>query len=75
MNTAAIPQIDRNMPRGARIVVSLVFYGLALPLNWVFTRLGVGSLMILIMRRMRRKNRWPKVFEGYDPTPHPVNCP
>ncbi|MGW8369529.1 MAG: sulfotransferase domain-containing protein [Gammaproteobacteria bacterium] len=72
MNAATIPQIDRTVPRAARIFVLALFYGLVMPLNWVFTRLGFGSLLAVLMRRMGRKDRWSKVFADYEPTEHDV---
>lgn len=69
---ATIPRIDRTIPRRARIFMSVIVYGIAIPVNWVLTRLGLGGALIGLMRRMGRKDRWQKVFTGYEPTEHDV---
>ena len=70
--TVTIPVIDRRIPRFGRFVISAVVYGVVIPLNWLLTRLGFPSLFISLMRRMGRKDRWVKVFAGYEPTRHDV---
>jgi hypothetical protein len=72
MNAVTIPVFDRKLPRVARIIASTLYYGVGIPLNWIFSRLGAGSVLLFLMQRMGRKDRWPEVFAGYEPTEHDV---
>jgi Sulfotransferase domain len=72
VSEVSIPGIDRSIPPFGRFMMSVIVYGIAVPLNWVLMRLGLGAGLISLMRRMRPKDRWTKVFAGYEPTEHDV---
>jgi Sulfotransferase domain len=66
------PQIDRRFPKRAVAVMSIVFYGVIVPLNWVLTRLGFDSLIVGLMNRAQARGRFAEVFHDYTPTAHDV---
>jgi Sulfotransferase domain len=72
MSGSPVPPIDRRVPKAAVIVMTIVVYGIAVPLNWVLSKLGFTAALITLMRRLQPKNRWKKVFGGYRPTAHDV---
>ena len=68
MNTSALPSIDRRVPKFAVLLISMVFYGVIVPLNWLLTRLGFESALIALLNRTQTPRRFEKVFAGYEPT-------
>ena len=64
---SAWPQIDRSFSKRAVFLMSIVFYGVILPLNWVLTRLGFQFVLVSVMNRARARGRFEKVFQGYTP--------
>ena len=65
---SAWPQIDRSISKRALFLMSIVFYGVMLPLHWVLTRLGFHSALVSVMNRAGARGRFEKVFQGYTPT-------
>jgi len=68
MNTSALPQLDRRVPRFRVFLMSILFYGLFVPLNWLLTRLGFDSPLVSLMNRAQAGGRFEKIFQGYQPT-------
>jgi hypothetical protein len=68
MSTSALPSIDRRVPKLAVLLISVVFYGVIVPLNWLLTRLGFESALVTLMNRAQTPTRLEKVFAGYEPT-------
>jgi len=65
---AAWPQIDRRISKLAVALMSIVFFGAIVPLNWVLTRLGFQPLLVSFMNRAQGRGRFEKVFRNYTPT-------
>jgi hypothetical protein len=67
-NASALPALDRSVPKLAVFLMSIVFYGVVLPLNWLLTRLGFEPLLVTLMTRAQSGGRFEKIFAGYQPT-------
>ena len=67
-DTSALPTIDRTVPKRAVFLLSIVFHGVFVPLNWLLTRLGFESALVTLMNRAQSVGRFEKVFQGYEPT-------
>jgi len=68
MNTSSLPRLDRRIPRSRIFLLSIIFYGVVMPLNWLLTRLGFDSALVSLMNRATAGGRVEKVFQGYEPT-------
>jgi hypothetical protein len=67
-NASALPVIDRTVSKLVVFVISIVFYGVVVPLNWLLTRLGFEPALVMLMTRAQSGGRFDKVFAGYEPT-------
>ncbi len=65
---SALPKLDRRVSKVGILVISIVFYGVIVPLNWVLTRLGFESALVRLMTRAQNRGRFEKIFQGYEPT-------
>jgi hypothetical protein len=72
MTTSPLPKIDRTISKSRILLISVLFYGVILPLNWLLTRLGFQSVLVSLMTRASSARRMEKVFEGYEPTANDV---
>jgi hypothetical protein len=72
MNTSALPKIDRRIPKLGVFLIAILFYVVIMPLNWVLTKIGLGSVLVKMMNRRQTSAKIAKVFEGYEPTTHDV---
>jgi hypothetical protein len=68
MSTPALPKIDRRVSKFSVFLISAVFYGAFVPLNWLLTRLGFRSALIGLMNPSQARGRYEKIFRGYEPT-------
>jgi hypothetical protein len=72
MTTAALPRIDRRISKLRLALISLLFYGVIMPLNWVFKRLGRESTLIALMSQGPMRRKFDQVFRRYEPTGHDI---
>ncbi len=72
MTTSSLPVLDRRVSKLGIFLISILFYGVFVPLNWALTKLGFGSMLVKLMSRAQRGRGFDKVFEGYEPTAHDV---
>lgn len=72
MSTAALPKINRRIPKFGIFLIGALFYVVVRPLNWVLTKLGFDSTLVTMMNRGQRKAGFTKVFKDYEPTSHDV---
>jgi hypothetical protein len=72
MNDTLLPKLDRRVPRLGMIFVSLMYYLVAVPLHWLFTKLGFRSALVTMMIRGPGGGKFEKVFQSYRPTEHDV---
>jgi Sulfotransferase domain len=69
MSNSSLPKIDRRVPRWGVPLISVLFYGVFVPLNWLLTKLGFESALVTIMNPgSRRADFFQKTFAGYEPT-------
>jgi hypothetical protein len=72
MTTSPLPKIDRTISKSRILLISVLFYGVIFPLNWLLTRLGFQSVLVSLMTRAQSARRMEKVFESYEPTANDV---
>jgi hypothetical protein len=72
MNTSALPKIDRRIPKLGVFLISILFYVVIMPLNWVLTKIGLGSVLVKMMNRRQTSAKLAQVFQDYEPTAHDV---
>jgi hypothetical protein len=72
MTTAALPRIDRRISKPRLLLISLLFYLVMMPLNWVLKRLGRQSALIALMSQGPMRGKFDQVFKRYEPTSHDI---
>ena len=70
MTTSSLPVLDRRVSKLGIFLISILFYGVFVPLNWALTKLGFGFVLVKLMSRAQRGRGFDKVFESYEPTAH-----
>ncbi len=68
MSTSALPSLDRTISKRRIFLLSIVFYGVLVPLNGLLTRLGFKAGLFSLMRRTPARGRFEKIFRGYAPS-------
>jgi hypothetical protein len=68
MSTSAPPTIDRTVSKRRVFLLSIVFYGVLVPLNWLLIHLGFKAGLFALVRRTPARGRFEKVFRGYEPS-------
>lgn len=72
MTAGQLPKIDRRIPKWRIRVISAVFYGIFLPLNWILSKLGREAALVGLMTRGPGGKKFDRVFKDYEPTAHDV---
>jgi Sulfotransferase domain len=68
MNRPPLPKIDRKISRRSVALLSIVFFGVLVPMNWLLTKLGFEAALVTLMNRRQSKGQIQKAFQDYVPT-------
>jgi Sulfotransferase domain len=69
MSTSTLPRMDRRVPKWGVRLVSVIFYGVFVPLNWLLKKLGRESALVTMMNPGARKpGHFKTIFAHYEPT-------
>ena len=72
MTATSLPVLDRRVPKPAVFLITIVFFGVILPVNWLLTKIGFSSALVSLMNRSQKGGLLKKVFQDYEPTSHDV---
>ncbi len=64
----ALPTVDRRIPRSRVLLLSIIFYGLVVPVNWLLTRLGFKSGLVALLNRAQAAGKFAEIFKDYEPS-------
>jgi hypothetical protein len=72
MTTSSLPKLDRRISKRGVLLISILFYGVIMPLHWVLTKVGLESFLVRMMNPGKKSGRYKKIFLDYEPTSHDV---
>jgi len=72
MSNSSLPKIDRRVPKFGIFLISIMFYLVFFPLNWLLTKLGFESVLVSMMNRGQTRKKVKEAFQDYVPTEHDV---